>query len=63
MKVIEAPKKGYKNINDAIKDGCYNIWDDERIIAAFKFGKGEKKHMRRYMKENKNYCYFKILKD
>ena len=62
MLVIEATKKGYKNINDAIKDGCYNLWNDERIKAAFNFGKGEEKHMIRYMKENKKYCYFKILK-
>ena len=46
-------------INQAIKDGYFNVWTDERIKKAFNFGNGTKKDFNRYKEANKSYC--KIL--
>lgn len=46
-------------INQAIKDGYFNVWTDERIKKAFNFGNGTKADFNRYKEDNKSYC--KIL--
>lgn len=38
------------------KDGI--IWTDQKIKKAFNFGNGSKKDFKRYMSDNKKYCYF-----
>lgn len=38
------------------KDGM--LWTDERIKGAFNFGKGTKKDLKEYMKDNQKYAYF-----
>ena len=40
------------------KCGDFNVWNDERVKAAFNSGKGTEKHFKEYMNNNKQYCTF-----
>lgn len=56
----------YKNMREAIKDGTYDAWTDERIKLAFNFGNGTLKDLKRFCKDNKekiisSECFYKIL--
>ena len=42
----------------AIADGYFLIWTKELIKNAFNFGKGTEADLKRYMKDNKQYCIF-----
>lgn len=46
-------------VKQAIKDGYFSIWTDERIRSAFNLGHGTKEDFNRYKENNKGYC--KIL--
>ena len=46
-------------VKQAIKDGYFSIWTDERIKNAFNFGHGTKEDFNLYKEKNK--CYCKIL--
>lgn len=43
----------YKSINEAIQDGGYSVWCNEKIKLAFNFGNGTEKDFKRYCKDNK----------
>ena len=43
----------YKSINEAIQDGGYSVWCNEKIKLAFSFGNGTEKYFKRYCKDNK----------
>lgn len=43
----------YNSIKDAIKDGGYSVWCNEKIKLAFSFGNGTEKDFERYCKYNK----------
>ena len=43
----------YNSIKDAIKDGGYSVWCNEKIKLAFSFGNGTEKDFKRYCKDNK----------
>lgn len=43
----------YNSINEAIKDGGYSVWCNEKIKLAFSFGNGTEKDFKRYCKDNK----------
>lgn len=43
----------YKSINEAIQDGGYSVWCNEKIKLAFSFGNGTEKDFKRYCKDNK----------
>ena len=47
----------------SLKNGNFNIWDDERIKNAFNFGKGTKKDMMNYIDDNKKYSKFIIIEN
>lgn len=49
-----------KETNIYNKD-LYTIWNDDRIKEAFNFGKGTKKDMIKYMRNNKKLAKFKII--
>lgn len=38
----------YKSINEAIQDGGYSVWCNEKIKLAFNFGNGTEKDIKRY---------------
>lgn len=42
----------YKSINEAIQDGGYSVWCNEKIKLAFSFGNGTEKDFERYCKDN-----------
>lgn len=42
----------YKSIKDAIQDGGYSVWCNEKIKKAFSFGNGTEKDFKRYCKDN-----------
>ena len=42
----------------AIADGYFLEWTKERIRNAFSNGKGTEADLKRYMKDNKQYCVF-----
>ena len=42
----------YNSINEAIKDGGYSVWCNEKIKLAFSFGNGTEKDFKRYCKDN-----------
>lgn len=42
----------------AIDDGYFLEWTNERIKNAFNFGSGTEKDLKRYMKDNKQFCVF-----
>ena len=42
----------------AIADGYFIKWTEERIKNAFNNGNGTKADLKRYMKDNKQYCVF-----
>lgn len=42
----------------AIADGYCIMWNKERIKNAFNFGEGTEADLKRYMKDNKQYCIF-----
>lgn len=42
----------YKSIKDAIRDGGYSVWCNEKIKKAFSFGNGTEKDFKRYCKDN-----------
>lgn len=46
------------DLKAAISDGAGILWTDEKIKAAFSFGAGTNKDLRRYMLRNKKYAYF-----
>lgn len=43
----------YNSIKDAIQDGSYSVWCNEKIKLAFSFGNGTEKDFKRYCKDNK----------
>lgn len=43
----------YNSIKDAIEDGGYSVWCNEKIKLAFSFGNGTEKDFERYCKYNK----------
>lgn len=43
----------YESINEAIQDGGYSVWCNEKIKKAFSFGNGTEKDFQRYCKDNK----------
>lgn len=43
----------YNSIKDAIQDGGYSVWCNEKIKLAFSFGDGAEKDFKRYCKDNK----------
>lgn len=43
----------YNSIKDAIKDGSYSVWCNQKIKLAFSFGNGTEKDFKRYCKDNK----------
>ena len=45
----------------SLKNGDFNIWDDERIKKAFNFGNGTRQDFFEYMKNNKKYVRFEII--
>ena len=45
--------RSYKSVKDAIKDGGYSVWCNEKIKLAFSFGNGTEKDFKRYCKDNK----------
>ena len=45
-------------LQKAIADGYFLIWTKERIKNAFNFGEGTEADLKRYMKDNKQYCIF-----
>lgn len=38
----------YKSINEAIQDGGYSVWCNEKIKLAFSFGNGTEKDIKRF---------------
>lgn len=40
----------YNSIKDAIQDGGYSVWCNEKIKKAFSFGNGTEKDFERYCK-------------
>lgn len=38
----------YKSINEAIQDGGYSVWCNEKIKLAFSFGNGTEKDFKRF---------------
>ncbi len=46
------------DLKKAVKNKEGNLWTDEKIKAAFNNGNGTKKDLKRYVNDNKNYCYF-----
>lgn len=46
------------DVNEAVKNMDGNLWTDEKIKGAFNFGNGTKKHLKKYIENNKNYAYF-----
>lgn len=44
----------YNSIKDAIQNGGYSVWCNEKIKLAFSFGNGMEKDFKRYCKDN--YC-------
>lgn len=68
MKVLEIDKKYLKEVYDGdislcidCKDGV--IYDDERIKNAFNLGNGTISDFKRYMNNNKIFCYFYDLEN
>jgi hypothetical protein len=59
---IEISKQHDKNKTEAIKNGNFNEWTIERIKACFNFGNGTIKDFKNYMENNKQYCYFEVLR-
>lgn len=51
----------YNSIKDAIQDGGYSVWCNEKIKKAFSFGNGTEKDFERYCKDNK--CKIVIYKE
>lgn len=47
----------------SLKNGDFNIWDDDRIKKAFNFGKGTKQDFLNYMKNNKQFAKFEIIEN
>lgn len=43
----------YKSIKDAIIDGGYSVWSDQKIKQAFNFGNGNRKDFEEFCKNNK----------
>lgn len=66
MVVLEIGK-GYlrkeynNNIKQALLNRDYLVWDKDRIKHAFNFGNGTEKDLKRYVKDNRQYCIFIIL--
>lgn len=57
--IAEARKTG---INQAIKNGWFNVWTPERIKGAFSAGHGTMADFERYKKDNNNrYCIIKEM--
>lgn len=42
----------------AINDGFFVDWTEERVKNAFNNGNGAETDLKRYMKDNKQYCVF-----
>ena len=42
----------YKNLREAIEDGFYLPWDEERIRCGFKAGNGTVNDLKRFCKDN-----------
>ena len=56
---IEMTKKhSVKEIEDAIINGHYNVWDSKRIKGAFRGGRGTEKDFKCYMNDNRKYATF-----
>ncbi len=47
------------NIKAMEQAGDFLDWTPARIKHAFNFGNGTEKDLRRYMKDNKQFCIFK----
>ena len=45
--------RSYKSVKDAIKDGGYSVWCDQKIKLAFNFGNGNIKDFEEFCKNNK----------
>lgn len=63
MLIYEVSKKAMNeecngDLMEAIKQGWYVAYDEERIRKAHNFGHGTMADMKRYMKNNKAYCIF-----
>lgn len=43
----------YKSVKDAIKDGGYSVWCNQKIKQAFNFGNGNIKDFEEFCKNNK----------
>lgn len=46
------------DLQEATKNKDGFLWTDKRIKAAFNNGNGTAKDLKRYMQDNKHYCYF-----
>lgn len=46
----------HKTIHNVIAAGEYIVRDDDFIVRAFAFGRGTKKNMNEYMKNNACFC-------
>lgn len=51
----------YKSIKDAIQDGGYSVWCNEKIKKAFSFGNGTEKDFKRYCKIISESDFYKEL--
>lgn len=43
----------YKSVKDAIIDGGYSVWSNQKIKQAFNFGNGNRKDFEKFCKRNK----------
>lgn len=55
---VEVFKGKGLTIEEELKTGMYNEWDEKRIKNAFNFGKGTIKDFQRYASDNNKYADF-----
>ena len=48
----------YGSIENAIKEGFYTVWTQDKIRKAFNFGNGTQKDFERHKDNNKTLCVF-----
>lgn len=51
----------YGSLKKAINEGCYTIWNEDKIKSAFKGGNGTIKDFERYKEDNKHLAVFKMM--
>ncbi|WP_024854745.1 hypothetical protein [Mediterraneibacter gnavus] len=61
--ILEIGKSYLKKIYDGDLKECVKkkdgiLWTPERIKNAFAFGNGTEKELKKYMENNRSYCYF-----